>query len=131
MLALNTYLTDGLDRLGIETRSPRGAHRSGQTLCVASDPPGLVAFFRDRHSPRLRFAIGGLLHLARDPGAAARIDAPGRRAAPGWDWVARPPDRAGTTRGPAVTTRASGGPRPMTKAHGRLTLVSSRPTTSA
>ncbi len=48
VLAVNTYLIEGLDGLGIETRSPRGAHRSGQTLCGASDPAGLVAFLRDR-----------------------------------------------------------------------------------
>ncbi len=49
VLALNTYLTDGLDRLGITTLSPRGPHRSAETLCAFPDPAHVVAFLGERH----------------------------------------------------------------------------------
>jgi selenocysteine lyase/cysteine desulfurase len=49
VLALNTYLTDGLDRLGVPTLSPRGPYRSAETLCAFPDPAHIVAFLADRH----------------------------------------------------------------------------------
>jgi selenocysteine lyase/cysteine desulfurase len=49
VLALNTYLTDGLDRIGVPTLSPRGAFRSAETLCVVADPAQAVAFLAERH----------------------------------------------------------------------------------
>ena len=49
VLALNTCLTDGLDRLGVTTLSPRGPHRSAETLCAFADPAHIVAFLGERH----------------------------------------------------------------------------------
>jgi hypothetical protein len=48
VLALNTYLTDGLDRIGVPTLSPRGAYRSAETLCVFPDPAHFVAHLAER-----------------------------------------------------------------------------------
>ena len=48
VLELNTRLTDGLARAGRRVLSPGGAHRSGQTLVEAADPPRAAAFLRDR-----------------------------------------------------------------------------------
>jgi cysteine desulfurase/selenocysteine lyase len=48
VLALNTYLTDGLDRIGVPTLSPRGAYRSAETLCVFPDPAHVVAHLAER-----------------------------------------------------------------------------------
>jgi cysteine desulfurase / selenocysteine lyase len=38
VLALNRYLTDRLARIGVRVLSPRGAYRSGETLCAFADP---------------------------------------------------------------------------------------------
>ena len=49
VLALNTYLTDGLARIGVRVLSPGGAFRSGESLCAFDDPPGVVGFLADRN----------------------------------------------------------------------------------
>jgi selenocysteine lyase/cysteine desulfurase len=49
VLALNTYLTDELERAGIEVRSPGGCYRSGVTIAAVPDPPAAVAFLRARN----------------------------------------------------------------------------------
>jgi selenocysteine lyase/cysteine desulfurase len=48
VLALNTHLTDGLRRAGIEVLSPAGPFRSGETLCAVPDPPRIAAQLRER-----------------------------------------------------------------------------------
>lgn len=48
VLALNTYLTDGLARLGVEVLSPGGRHRSGETLCRVPEPARAAAFLAAR-----------------------------------------------------------------------------------
>jgi selenocysteine lyase/cysteine desulfurase len=49
VLALNTYLTDSLARLGVPVLSPGGAHRSGETLCGFSHPAHVVGFLAERN----------------------------------------------------------------------------------
>jgi selenocysteine lyase/cysteine desulfurase len=48
VLSLNTRLTDGLRRAGIEVLSPGGQFRSGETLCAAGDPTRVAAQLRER-----------------------------------------------------------------------------------
>lgn len=48
VLALNTYLTDGLRRLGVDVLSPGGSFRSGETLCRVPEPQLAAAFLADR-----------------------------------------------------------------------------------
>jgi len=48
VLALNTYLTEQLERAGIPVLSPDGPYRSAETLCEVGDPPRAAAFLRDR-----------------------------------------------------------------------------------
>jgi cysteine desulfurase / selenocysteine lyase len=48
VLSLNAYLTAGLERHGLRTLSPGGAHRSGQTLCALPNPSRAAAFLRAR-----------------------------------------------------------------------------------
>jgi selenocysteine lyase/cysteine desulfurase len=48
VLALNTYLTDQLERARIPVLSPDGPHRSAETLCEVPDPPRAAAFLRER-----------------------------------------------------------------------------------
>lgn len=48
ILALNTYLTDGLRRLGVRVLSPGGPHRSGETLCAFTHPAHVAGFLRER-----------------------------------------------------------------------------------
>jgi selenocysteine lyase/cysteine desulfurase len=48
VLALNTYLTEQLERAGVPVLSPDGPHRSAETLCEVADPPRAAAFLRDR-----------------------------------------------------------------------------------
>ena len=48
VLALNTYLTQRLERAGIPILSPDGPYRSGETLCEVADPPRAAAFLRER-----------------------------------------------------------------------------------
>jgi cysteine desulfurase/selenocysteine lyase len=48
VLALNTYLTDGLARLGVPVLSPGGPHRSGETLCGFAHPAHLVGYLQAR-----------------------------------------------------------------------------------
>lgn len=49
VLSLNTYLTDGLSRLGVRVLSPGGAHRSGETLCAFTHPAHVVGFLAERN----------------------------------------------------------------------------------
>ena len=48
VLALNTSLTDQLERAGIPVLSPDGPYRSAETLCEVADPPRAAAFLRER-----------------------------------------------------------------------------------
>jgi selenocysteine lyase/cysteine desulfurase len=48
VLALNTYLTDQLEREGFEVLSPGGAHRSGQTLVSVEAPDRARRLLQDR-----------------------------------------------------------------------------------
>lgn len=48
VLALNTYLTDGLARIGVQTLSPGGKYRSAETLCAFADPAHVVAYLAER-----------------------------------------------------------------------------------
>jgi selenocysteine lyase/cysteine desulfurase len=48
VLALNTQLTEGLRKAGIEVLSPLGEFRSGETLCAVPDPPRIAALLRER-----------------------------------------------------------------------------------
>jgi selenocysteine lyase/cysteine desulfurase len=48
VLALNTYLTDELARIGVPVLSPDGPHRSGESLCRFEDPAGVVSHLRSR-----------------------------------------------------------------------------------
>ena len=48
VLALNTYLTDQLARIGVPVLSPGGSHRSGETLCHVEDPAGVVSHLKSR-----------------------------------------------------------------------------------
>jgi selenocysteine lyase/cysteine desulfurase len=48
VIALNTYLTDQLERAGIPVLSPEGPYRSAETLCEVADPPRAAAFLRDK-----------------------------------------------------------------------------------
>lgn len=48
ILELNTCLTDGLVRLGIDVLSPGGPHRSGETLCRVPEPARAAAFLAER-----------------------------------------------------------------------------------
>ena len=48
VLALNEFLTDGLDRESFEILSPGGAHRSGETLIRLPDPRRACEFLRER-----------------------------------------------------------------------------------
>jgi selenocysteine lyase/cysteine desulfurase len=48
VLALNTYLTDQLERAGIPVLSPLGPYRSAETLCEVAEPPRAAAFLRER-----------------------------------------------------------------------------------
>jgi len=47
ILALNTHLTESLERDGFTVLSPGGEFRSGQTLCALDDPERAVAFLRE------------------------------------------------------------------------------------
>jgi selenocysteine lyase/cysteine desulfurase len=49
VLAVNTYLTDSLARIGVRVLSPGGAHRSGETLCGFSHPAHVVAYLAERN----------------------------------------------------------------------------------
>jgi cysteine desulfurase/selenocysteine lyase len=48
VLALNTYLTDCLQREGFTVLSPLGEHRSGETLCIIYEPTKAAAFLREQ-----------------------------------------------------------------------------------
>lgn len=48
VLELNTCLTDGLARIGVEVLSPGGLHRSGETLCRVPEPARATAFLAER-----------------------------------------------------------------------------------
>ncbi|HVR71616.1 MAG TPA: aminotransferase class V-fold PLP-dependent enzyme [Vicinamibacteria bacterium] len=48
VLELNAHLTTRLERAGLRSLSPGGAHRSGQTLVALDDPPRAAAFLRSR-----------------------------------------------------------------------------------
>ena len=54
VLQLNTYLTDGLARVGVRVLSPGGTHRSGETLCAFERPADVIEFLlaRDIHVTR-------------------------------------------------------------------------------
>ncbi len=49
VLALNTYLTDGLARIGVRVLSPGGPHRSGETLCAFADPAHVTGYLAARN----------------------------------------------------------------------------------
>lgn len=48
VLALNTYLTDQLGRIGVRVLSPGGRHRSGESLCAFPHPADTVEHLRAR-----------------------------------------------------------------------------------
>jgi selenocysteine lyase/cysteine desulfurase len=48
VLALNTELTDGLERESFEVLSPGGSHRSGETLVRLPDPHRAWIFLAER-----------------------------------------------------------------------------------
>ena len=68
ILALNTYLTDELARVGVTVLSPGGPHRSGETLCAFDRPSEVVEFLtsRDVHVTKKPEGIRVATHFYND-----------------------------------------------------------------
>lgn len=75
VLALNTYLTDQLNRIGVKVLSPGGGHRSGETLCAFANPGAVVAHLkaRDIHVTRKPEGIRVATHLYNDEDDVDRL----------------------------------------------------------